>query len=204
MISQADLLPVLFVKWVIDTISHDKKDSVVKEKQLEALKRLGHTELKLNEYERTFCSAVLKSFAFIGRPGKVANEIIHPDDIPVNFKGPSTPFSSFQILTALLRRWWLGPHHHRSQRVCDISTEISRSLWFFFLSPWSPKGRPPFRSSRVWKDHACQSSREGVWRYFHQHRCICAHKQMVRRIEQACGWFVQSGEENSTIHHIYR
>ena len=54
------------VQWVIDTISHDKKDSVVKEKQLEALKRLGHTELKLNEYERTLCSAVLKPLAFIG------------------------------------------------------------------------------------------------------------------------------------------
>jgi len=58
-ISQADLPPVLFVQWVIDTISHDKKDSVVKEKQLEALKRLGHTELKLNEYERTLCSVFL-------------------------------------------------------------------------------------------------------------------------------------------------
>lgn len=30
----------------------DKKDNVVKAKQLEALKRLGHNELKLDEYER--------------------------------------------------------------------------------------------------------------------------------------------------------
>jgi len=47
----------------------DKKDNVVKAKQLEALKRLGHNELKLDEYER-----------------KVANEVIHPDDIHVTFK----------------------------------------------------------------------------------------------------------------------
>ena len=39
-------------KWVIDAMAPDKKDSVVKAKQLEALKRLGHTELKLDEYER--------------------------------------------------------------------------------------------------------------------------------------------------------
>ncbi|PPQ63589.1 hypothetical protein CVT24_004449 [Panaeolus cyanescens] len=57
------------MRWVLDSISPDKKDSVVKEKQLEALKRLGHAELKLDEYER-----------------KVANEVIHPDDIHVSFK----------------------------------------------------------------------------------------------------------------------
>jgi hypothetical protein len=37
---------------MVDAIAPDKKDSVVKEKQMEALKRLGHTELKLDEYER--------------------------------------------------------------------------------------------------------------------------------------------------------
>ncbi|KAF8877141.1 ATPase [Gymnopilus junonius] len=56
------------MRWVLDTISPDKKDSAVKEKQMEALKRLGHHELKLDEYER-----------------KVANEVIHPDDISVTF-----------------------------------------------------------------------------------------------------------------------
>lgn len=39
-------------QWVVDTIAPDKKDSVVNEKQLEALKRSGHTTLKLDEYER--------------------------------------------------------------------------------------------------------------------------------------------------------
>lgn len=39
-------------KWVIDAMAPDKKDNVVKAKQLEALKRLGHSELKLDEYER--------------------------------------------------------------------------------------------------------------------------------------------------------
>ncbi|KAF8955262.1 P-loop containing nucleoside triphosphate hydrolase protein [Flammula alnicola] len=56
------------MKWVIDAVSPDKKESVVKTKQMEALKRLGHHELKLDEYER-----------------KVANEVIHPDDIQVTF-----------------------------------------------------------------------------------------------------------------------
>ena len=39
-------------KWVIDAMVPDKKDNVVKAKQMEALKRLGHNELKLDEYER--------------------------------------------------------------------------------------------------------------------------------------------------------
>ncbi|PPQ85160.1 hypothetical protein CVT25_004167 [Psilocybe cyanescens] len=55
-------------QWVLDAVSPDKKDGEVKEKQMAALKRLGHHELKLDEYER-----------------KVANEVIHPDDIPVTF-----------------------------------------------------------------------------------------------------------------------
>ncbi|KAF5315220.1 hypothetical protein D9619_007254 [Psilocybe cf. subviscida] len=57
------------LKWAIEAISpNDKKDTAVKAKQLEALERLGHKELVLDEYER-----------------KVANEVIHPDDIKVNF-----------------------------------------------------------------------------------------------------------------------
>ena len=42
------------MQWAIDALSPDKKDNVVKAKQMEALKRLGHLELKLDEYERTF------------------------------------------------------------------------------------------------------------------------------------------------------
>jgi hypothetical protein len=42
------------VQWAIDALSPDKKDNVVKAKQMEALKRLGHLELKLDEYERVF------------------------------------------------------------------------------------------------------------------------------------------------------
>jgi SpoVK/Ycf46/Vps4 family AAA+-type ATPase len=45
-----------------------ERRSEVKEKQQEALKRLGHANLKLDEYERT-----------------VANEVIHPDDISITF-----------------------------------------------------------------------------------------------------------------------
>jgi hypothetical protein len=36
---------------MMDTISPDKREEV-KTKQLEALKRLGHVDLKLDEYER--------------------------------------------------------------------------------------------------------------------------------------------------------
>lgn len=63
--SQAALFYTM--RWVLDTVSQEKKETV-KAKQLEALKRLGHADLKLNEHER-----------------KVANEVIHPDDIHVNF-----------------------------------------------------------------------------------------------------------------------
>jgi len=55
------------MRWVLDSVAPDKKEQV-KAKQLEALKRLGHSDLKLDEYERT-----------------VANEVIHPDDIQVRF-----------------------------------------------------------------------------------------------------------------------
>ncbi|KAG6839316.1 hypothetical protein C0991_003755 [Blastosporella zonata] len=55
------------VRWVLEGVSPEKKKNV-EAKQLEALKRLGHAGLKLDEYERT-----------------VANEVIHPDDINVRF-----------------------------------------------------------------------------------------------------------------------
>ncbi|KAF8993494.1 P-loop containing nucleoside triphosphate hydrolase protein [Cyathus striatus] len=54
------------VRWVVDELSPSKKE--VKTKKLEALKRLGHHNLELDEYER-----------------QVANEVIHPDDITVQF-----------------------------------------------------------------------------------------------------------------------
>lgn len=47
-------LDLLSFQWVIESINPEKKDEAVKAKQLEALKRLGHAELKLDEYERTF------------------------------------------------------------------------------------------------------------------------------------------------------
>ena len=52
--SFAEFFNRAFVQWAIDAMSPDKKDNVVKAKQMEALKRLGHLELKLDEYERTF------------------------------------------------------------------------------------------------------------------------------------------------------
>ncbi|KAK0503665.1 P-loop containing nucleoside triphosphate hydrolase protein [Armillaria luteobubalina] len=56
------------MKWVLDAYVPSNKETKVKGKQMEVLKRLGHEELVLDEYERT-----------------LANEIIHPDDIPVRF-----------------------------------------------------------------------------------------------------------------------
>ncbi|KAJ2933838.1 hypothetical protein H1R20_g3286, partial [Candolleomyces eurysporus] len=58
------------MRWVLDSMLPDRKDEKVKAKQMEALKRLGHHQLELDEYER-----------------RVANEVIHPDDIHVTFKG---------------------------------------------------------------------------------------------------------------------
>ncbi|KAK1221153.1 mitochondrial dynamin GTPase Msp1 [Marasmius sp. AFHP31] len=54
------------VRWMVDATTG--KSTEVKSKQIDALKRLGHKDLKLDEYEAA-----------------VANEIIHPDDIPVKF-----------------------------------------------------------------------------------------------------------------------
>ncbi|KIL67766.1 hypothetical protein M378DRAFT_9045 [Amanita muscaria Koide BX008] len=56
------------IRWIFDSTLSPERRSEVKEKQQEALKRLGHANLKLDEYERT-----------------VANEVIHPDDINVTF-----------------------------------------------------------------------------------------------------------------------
>ncbi|KAI0727933.1 ATPase [Fomitopsis betulina] len=55
------------IRWVIDgTLSGDKKE--VKAKSLKALEKLGHRDLKLDEYEK-----------------QIASEVIHPDDIDVRF-----------------------------------------------------------------------------------------------------------------------
>ncbi|KAJ3735941.1 P-loop containing nucleoside triphosphate hydrolase protein [Lentinula guzmanii] len=56
------------LRWAIGSFTGTGDKKNVNAKQMEALKRLGHTELKLNEYESV-----------------VANEVIHPDDIPVKF-----------------------------------------------------------------------------------------------------------------------
>ncbi|KAF5380641.1 hypothetical protein D9757_007003 [Collybiopsis confluens] len=58
------------VRWAIDSFTGASDKKKVNAKQLEALKRLGHTQLQLDEYESI-----------------VANEVIHPDDIPVRFSG---------------------------------------------------------------------------------------------------------------------
>lgn len=75
---------------MLDSVSHEKKEDV-KAKQLEALKRLGHTGLKLDEYERESISnhGLLQSpsEAPLTLSGTVANEVIHPDDIHVRFSG---------------------------------------------------------------------------------------------------------------------
>ncbi|KAJ2919159.1 hypothetical protein MD484_g1268, partial [Candolleomyces efflorescens] len=66
------------MRWVLDSMLPDRKDEKVKAKQLEALKRLGHHQLELDEYEK-----------------RVANEVIHPDDIHVTFKGMPIPYGHF-------------------------------------------------------------------------------------------------------------
>ena len=64
----------------------------VKAKQQEALKRLGHINLKLDEYERTFSAILSASYPYsYCHLGTVANEVIHPDDINVTFSGTCFP-----------------------------------------------------------------------------------------------------------------
>ncbi|KAF7974288.1 hypothetical protein HWV62_29839 [Athelia sp. TMB] len=55
------------IRWTMDSLSPSPKKEV-QAKKSEALKRLGHKDLKLDEYEKT-----------------IANEVIHPDDISVTF-----------------------------------------------------------------------------------------------------------------------
>nr|GAT57051.1 predicted protein [Mycena chlorophos] len=56
------------LKWALDEFLPDRKQQPIKAKSLDALQRLGHGELELDEHERI-----------------VANEIIHPEDINVKF-----------------------------------------------------------------------------------------------------------------------
>ncbi|KAI0322058.1 ATPase [Amylostereum chailletii] len=56
------------VHWVFDAYGPDREKEK-KHKPMEALKKLGHGELKLDEYERT-----------------IASEVIHPDDINIRFE----------------------------------------------------------------------------------------------------------------------
>jgi len=55
------------VHWFLNSYGHEGSKEV-KAKPLEALKRLGHEKLKLDEYEK-----------------RIASEVIHPDDIDVTF-----------------------------------------------------------------------------------------------------------------------
>ena len=93
------------MQWAIDALSSpDKKDNVVKAKQMEALKRLGHHELKLDEYERKFFFWCCYAYFFhlnIETLGKVANEVIHPDDIQVTFKGTFGPSYNYSAASSL-------------------------------------------------------------------------------------------------------
>ncbi|KAJ7874216.1 P-loop containing nucleoside triphosphate hydrolase protein [Mycena olivaceomarginata] len=60
------------VKWALDEFLPEKNKEV-KAKQMEALKRLGHGDLDLDEHDGG-------NYA-----GTVANEVIHPDDITTKF-----------------------------------------------------------------------------------------------------------------------
>jgi hypothetical protein len=54
---------------------------------MEALKRLGHEKLKLNEYESEFASSWLHPACLHIFIERIASEVIHPDDIDVRFTG---------------------------------------------------------------------------------------------------------------------
>lgn len=92
-------LTIHLSKWVLDSISSSPVDNKeAKAKSVSILKRLGHEEMKLNEYERTCSPSWSRRIMLIGSsPEMIAGELIHPDDIDVRFSGPSsssTPFYS--------------------------------------------------------------------------------------------------------------
>ena len=75
-----------YFQWLLSSYGPEGSKEVGA-KPLEALKRLGHEKLKLNEYESAF--ALSRSdpqvlYIFIER---IASEVIHPDDIDVGFTG---------------------------------------------------------------------------------------------------------------------
>jgi ATPase family AAA domain-containing protein 1 len=76
-------------KWLLNSYVHEGSKEV-KAKPMEALKRLGHENLKLDEYE----SALTYSYSFSLQTSyfsseRIASEVIHPDDIDVTFSGKS-------------------------------------------------------------------------------------------------------------------
>lgn len=76
------------IQWVIDSITSPDKKEEVKEKQLEALKRLGHSGMVLDEYESEYPQPGPFAWTLnVASPEKVANEVIHPDDIDIHFSG---------------------------------------------------------------------------------------------------------------------
>jgi ATPase family AAA domain-containing protein 1 len=82
--------------------TYPNKTEEVKAKQLEALKKMGHKGLKLDEYERAYLLCVpftspLEASHF--GTGTVANEVIHPDDINVTFAGSSRLSRPFVFAT---------------------------------------------------------------------------------------------------------
>lgn len=54
---------------------------------MEALKRLGHQKLKLDEYESACTYLRLRFSNSHISPERIASEVIHPDDIDVTFSG---------------------------------------------------------------------------------------------------------------------
>lgn len=54
---------------------------------MEALKRLGHEKLKLNEYESEFALSGINLQVLHIFIERIASEVIHPDDIDVRFAG---------------------------------------------------------------------------------------------------------------------
>jgi hypothetical protein len=75
-----------YFQWLLSSYGPEGSKEVGA-KPMEALKRLGHEKLKLNEYESEFALSrpdLRVLHIFIER---IASEVIHPDDIDVRFTG---------------------------------------------------------------------------------------------------------------------
>src|SRR6266403_5216209 len=131
------------------------------------------------------CTHILLGYAFCSNSHisleRIASEVIHPDDIDVNFSGMSGERSWCALALSNSARYWRPRRHHIFvTRIRHHSASVSYPLSFIVDSVIGTKGCPIIWAARVRKDIASQGPCQGVRRHLHQHCRISVDKQMVR------------------------